>query len=162
LLGSDSQRPQTQIPYSRLIRTLTESALPPLILGLLHLILLVTAGQTVVLNVLWVSFTVRSLHSYHRSLAQHFLLDSSTSNHHSSGPERESRCRTKTRDVFTNAYLSHSIHQDNRNLPYCHPCRGGDGKVTVTSFDGEECFVCEQIRLPHLNDSDTGLGFVRA
>jgi hypothetical protein len=63
LLGNNSQIPQAQIPYTRLIRILTESALPPLLLGFVHLALAFTnIGQNVVLNILWVSFTVRSAH----------------------------------------------------------------------------------------------------
>jgi hypothetical protein len=64
LLGGVSHVPEAQNLYARSIRILTESALPPLLLGFVHLALVVTeVGQNVVLNVIWVSFTVRSLYS---------------------------------------------------------------------------------------------------
>ncbi|KAH6905646.1 hypothetical protein BKA70DRAFT_1291768 [Coprinopsis sp. MPI-PUGE-AT-0042] len=54
---------QTPTPYNRLIRILTESALPPLLLGVLHLCLLLSLGYQIldalkVLNVIWVIFTI--------------------------------------------------------------------------------------------------------
>ncbi|KAH6899389.1 hypothetical protein BKA70DRAFT_739162 [Coprinopsis sp. MPI-PUGE-AT-0042] len=50
---------QAQIPYKRLIGILVESALPPLLLGILHMILFFSLQATVIsLNVLLVSFTI--------------------------------------------------------------------------------------------------------
>jgi hypothetical protein len=59
LLG-DTMLAQTQLPYNRVIRILTESALPPLLLFSLHLALLYSGYQTVVVTMLWVIFTVRA------------------------------------------------------------------------------------------------------
>ncbi|KAH6905644.1 hypothetical protein BKA70DRAFT_1291759 [Coprinopsis sp. MPI-PUGE-AT-0042] len=61
----DTHQPlsHTQIPYNRLMRILTESALPPLLLGFVHLGLYLPSGDLMVgawrvLNVLWLIFTI--------------------------------------------------------------------------------------------------------
>jgi hypothetical protein len=50
---------QTQVPYNRVVRILTESALPPLLLGFLNISLAVSGNLSVVFTILWVIFTVR-------------------------------------------------------------------------------------------------------
>ncbi|KAH6881253.1 hypothetical protein BKA70DRAFT_1238449 [Coprinopsis sp. MPI-PUGE-AT-0042] len=57
------QLSHTQIPYNRLMRILTESALPPSLLGFVHLGLYLPSGYRMavawrVLNALWVIFTI--------------------------------------------------------------------------------------------------------
>jgi hypothetical protein len=119
LLGNDSHIPQAQIPYIRLIRILTESALPPLLLGIVHLGFMTTGvGQNVVLNLLWVSFTVRPVHPELFSYAHPGFSDPDTPNDRSSGAKAERGCRTKTRDVFTKAHLSDSVLEDDRNFKH--------------------------------------------
>lgn len=56
-LGSSRR---TTIPYQRLMTILLESAVPPLVLGLIHLGLRLATFKTIVpgLGMLWVSFTV--------------------------------------------------------------------------------------------------------
>ncbi|KAH6908614.1 hypothetical protein BKA70DRAFT_1222786 [Coprinopsis sp. MPI-PUGE-AT-0042] len=54
---------KTQIPYSRLINVLVQSALPPLLLGLLHMVLYIYRRTQAIrspssLGALWISFTV--------------------------------------------------------------------------------------------------------
>ena len=58
-LLNDPTLKQAHVPYSRLIAVLTQSALPPLILGIAHMILLVAFGITFYTHgALWISFTV--------------------------------------------------------------------------------------------------------
>jgi hypothetical protein len=55
---------QALVPYKRLIGILVESALPPLLLGILHMALFFSLQRTVIsLNVLLVSLTVLNEHS---------------------------------------------------------------------------------------------------
>jgi hypothetical protein len=62
LLLGDSVLEQTQVPYNRLIRILTESALPPLLLGISQVALILSSGYpSVLLNMLWGIFTVSRL-----------------------------------------------------------------------------------------------------
>jgi hypothetical protein len=61
LLGNTTPA-KTQIPYNRLIRVLTESALPPLVLGISHLAVFLSDRKTrerrsVVLSIIWWIFT---------------------------------------------------------------------------------------------------------
>ncbi|KAH6908600.1 hypothetical protein BKA70DRAFT_273223 [Coprinopsis sp. MPI-PUGE-AT-0042] len=57
---SSSGGKQATIPYTRLMRILLESAIPPLILGIIHLILRLASFEPIIpgLGILWVSVTV--------------------------------------------------------------------------------------------------------
>ncbi|KAH6880336.1 hypothetical protein BKA70DRAFT_190881 [Coprinopsis sp. MPI-PUGE-AT-0042] len=59
-LVGESRFSHTHVPYTRLIEILTESAVPPLLLGLLHLILhfAIRDCHFTFINMLWVSFTI--------------------------------------------------------------------------------------------------------
>ncbi|KAH6905653.1 hypothetical protein BKA70DRAFT_1503094 [Coprinopsis sp. MPI-PUGE-AT-0042] len=105
-------RPQTQMPYNRLIRILTESALPPLLLGFTHLGLFLSKGSFPVLNVLWVIFTVMRRFVCFLCLIT-TSLDPRTSNYRSSGRSRKT-LSTRESDDITNAKHANCVQVNSK------------------------------------------------
>jgi hypothetical protein len=115
---SSSGAKEAAIPYTRLMRILVESAVPPLILGLIHLALRLASFKPLIpgLGILWVSVTVRKpTECYARSLPHpNPFLGSRSTVHRSQGipstrrtaemdSGRQPRCsiaRNRVQDAF--------------------------------------------------------------